>query len=253
MINLSILEFGSIIINFFLTIVIGVSVNNILENKSSTSNSSIATTTTTTENPNPDFNNTYDSNMIYLIIFCCSLFSDIPFLAIVFMRMKYDIPSQMFIHFFTNVFKFIYWCIFITNNFTCKYEYIIQIFILFVAFGTILGAIIDLFFRKINYCSNQINDDDNNINDNNQNKNNQNNQNNENNENNENNQNNENNENNQNNEVDYRQEYLEGYQTLNNNNNINEIENININNENIENHPLLKYIKNKYSSGIYSV
>lgn len=250
MLNLSILEFGSIIINFFLTIVIGVSVNNILENKSSTSNSSIATTTT--ENPNPDFNNTYDSNMIYLIIFCCSLFSDIPFLAIVFMRMKYDIPSQMFIHFFTNVFKFIYWCIFITNNFTCKYEYILQIFILFVAFGTILGAIIDLFFRKINYCSNQINDDNNIISDNNQIKNNENNENLI-----------KNNENNQNNEVDYRQEYLEGYQTLNNNNNINnnninnnkninEIENININ-ENIENHPLLKYIKNKYSSGIYSV
>ena len=224
MLNLSILEFGSIIINFFLTIVIGVSVNNILENKSFTSNSSIISTTT--ENPDPYINNTYDSNMIYLIIFCCSLFSDIPFLAIVFMRIKYDIPSQMFIHFFTNVFKFIYWCIFITNNFTCKYEYIIQIFILFVAFGTILGAIIDLFLRKINYFSNQINDNKNIINDNNQIK---------------------NNENNENNEI----EYLEGYQTLNNNNN--EIENINNNNENIENHPLLKYIKKRYSGEIYTV
>ena len=158
MINLSILEFGSIIINFFLTIVIGVSVNNILENKTLITNSSmILTTTTTTINPNPYIDNSYNSNMIYLILFCCYLFSDIPFIAIVFMRMKYNIPSQMFIHFFTNVFKFIYWCIFITNNFMCKNEYILQIFILFVAFGSIIGAIIDLFFRKFNYCNININ------------------------------------------------------------------------------------------------
>jgi hypothetical protein len=153
MINLSILEFGSVIINFFLTIIIGVSVNNILENKTLITNSSIITTTTTL-NPNPYIDNSYNYNMIYLILLCCSLFSDIPFIAIIFMRLRYNIPSQMFIHFFTNVFKFIYWCIFITNNFTCKNEYILQIFILFVAFGTILGAIIDLFFRKINYCTN---------------------------------------------------------------------------------------------------
>ena len=157
MINLSILEFGSIIINFFLTIVIGVSVNNILENKTLIINSSMILTTITTINPNPYIDNSYNSNMIYLILFCCYLFSDIPFIAIVFMRMKYNIPSQMFIHFFTNVFKFIYWCIFITNNFMCKNEYILQIFILFVAFGSIIGAIIDLFFRKFNYCNININ------------------------------------------------------------------------------------------------
>jgi len=151
MINLSILEFGSVIINFFFTIIIGVSINNILENETIITNSSISTTTTI--NPDPYINNTYNSNMIYLIIFCCSLFSDIPFLAIIFMRIKYNIPSQMFIHFFTNVSKFIYWCIFITNNFKCRNEYILQIFIIFVGLGTILGAIIDLFFRKINYCS----------------------------------------------------------------------------------------------------
>jgi hypothetical protein len=200
MINLSILEFGSVIINFFLTIIIGVSINNILENETLITNSSI----TTTINPNPYIDNSYNSNMIYLIIFCCSLFSDIPFLAIIFMRMRYNIPSQMFIHFFTNVSKFIYWCIFITNNFNCKNEYILQIFILFIGTGSILGAIIDLFFRKINYCNiNYINSINQIINNKNINKNE-----------NENENININKNENKNYKKEYQQEYLEGYHYL---------------------------------------